>query len=348
MGSISDSGVASELESESTTCSRQRVLVTGCNGQIGQVLVPALQARYGESNVFDSDMRGNASITLDVTDVAALTATLHRVQPTQIYHLAAVLSATGEQDPVRAWQVNLNGYFNVLEAAVACGVKQVFFPSTIAVYGPDAPREATPDSAPTRPTTIYGIAKAAGENLAAWYRKKHDLDVRVLRYPGIIGWESAPGGGTTDYAVEIFHAAIHGQDFKCPLGPDRALPMLAMQDAIRGTIEFMEAAPEKILQPSGYNLGGFSAAPMDFAAEITRAIPNFKIDYAPDHRDSIAASWPAGLDDSSARRDWGWQPRYNLRTLSSAMLGHIGAAVAASAADSACEALGTAAAVNAA
>ena len=313
--------------------STQRILVTGCNGQIGQVLVPALRARYGADQVLDSDLRGNVSLQLDVTDVRALSATILKFRPTQIYHLAAVLSATGESDPVRAWHVNLNGYFNVLEAAVSFGVERVFFPSTIAVYGPDAPREATPDSAPTRPTTIYGIAKAAGENLAAWYRKKHDLDVRVLRYPGIIGWESAPGGGTTDYAVEIFHAAARGESFKCPLGPTRALPMLAMADAIRGTIEYMEAAPEKILQPSGYNLGGFSAAPEQFAAEITNQRPGFVIDYAPDHRDAIAASWPAGLDDSAARRDWGWQPHYDLQGLSRAMLEHIAADLAGAVAE---------------
>lgn len=329
MGSINDS--LGNLAFQSGP--QQRVLVTGCNGQIGQVLVPALQARYGLHNVFDSDLRGDVSIQLDVTDVAALIAVIRRVQPTQIYHLAAVLSATGEKDPVRAWQVNLNGYFNVLEAALACDVKQVFFPSTIAVYGPDVPREATPDSAPTRPTTIYGIAKAAGENLAAWYRSKHGLDVRVLRYPGIIGWESAPGGGTTDYAVEIFHAAARGEAFKCALAPHRALPMLSMQDAVRGTIEFMEAAAEKIRQPSGYNLGGFSAAPADFAREIKTVVTNFQIDYVPDHRDAIAASWPAGLDDSSARRDWGWQPQYDLQSLSMAMLGHISADLAASAAE---------------
>lgn len=313
--------------------STQRVLVTGCNGQIGQVLVPALQQRYGAHNVFHSDLRGDVPIHLDVTDTAALLKLVEDVQPTMIYHLAAVLSATGERDPVRAWQVNLNGYFNVLEVAVACKVERVFFPSTIAVYGPDAPREATPDDAPTRPTTIYGIAKAAGENLAAWYRKKHDLDVRVLRYPGIIGWESAPGGGTTDYAVEIYHAAVAGERFRCPLSPARALPMLAMADAIRGTIEFMEAPREKILQPSGYNLGGFSGAPADFAGAIQQRMPDFEIEYLPDHRDAIAASWPEGLDDSAARRDWGWLPQYDLDTLSAAMLGHIRAARAAKAAE---------------
>ncbi|MFT3733978.1 MAG: NAD-dependent epimerase/dehydratase family protein [Rhodocyclaceae bacterium] len=223
----------------------------------------------------------------------------------------------------------------MLEAAVACKVERVFFPSTIAVYGPDAPREATPDDAPTRPTTIYGIAKAAGENLAAWYRKKHGLDVRVLRYPGIIGWESAPGGGTTDYAVEIYHAAVDGQCFRCPLSPQRALPMLAMADAVRGTIEYMEADAEKILQPSGYNLGGFSGAPADFAGAIQQRMPDFAVDYMPDHRDGIAASWPEGLDDSAARRDWGWKPEYDLQTLTAAMLGHIGVARAARAADAA-------------
>ncbi|GAA5170591.1 NAD-dependent epimerase/dehydratase family protein [Viridibacterium curvum] len=314
---------------------QQRILVTGCNGQIGQVLVPALQQRYGKQNVFHSDVRGDVPIHLDVTDTTALLKLVQEIRPTMIYHLAAVLSATGERDPVRAWQVNLNGYFNVLEAAVACKVERVFFPSTIAVYGPDAPREATPDDAPTRPTTIYGIAKAAGENLAAWYRKKHGLDVRVLRYPGIIGWESAPGGGTTDYAVEIYHAAVDGQRFRCPLSAQRALPMLAMADAVRGTIEYMEADAEKILQPSGYNLGGFSGAPADFAGAIQQRMPDFAIDYVPDHRDAIAASWPEGLNDSAARRDWGWQPQYDLQALTAAMLGHIGAARAARAAEAA-------------
>lgn len=312
---------------------QERILVTGCHGQIGQVLVPALRAHHGHEAIIDSDVRGETSLKLDVTDARTLDAAIAALRPTRIYHLAAVLSATGERDPVRAWQVNLNGYFNVLESAVAHGVKRVFFPSTIAVYGPDAPREATPDSAPTRPTTIYGIAKAAGENLAAWYRKKHGLDVRVLRYPGIIGWESAPGGGTTDYAVEIFHAAVRGEVFKCPLSPERALPMLSMADAIRGTIEYMDAAPEKILQPSGYNLGGFSGAPQDFAAAILRERSDFRIDYQPDHRDGIAASWPEGLDDSAARRDWGWRPHYDLQTLSQAMLAHIAADLAAETAE---------------
>lgn len=313
-----------------------RILVTGCGGQIGQVIVPALRARYGTHNVIASDIRPlnmeGPTAQLDVADAASLRACLLREQPTRIFHLAAVLSAIGERDPMRAWSVNLDGFMNILEASVACGIERVFFPSTIAVYGPDAPREATPDSAPTRPTTIYGIAKAAGENLAAWYRQKHGLDVRVLRYPGIIGWESEPGGGTTDYAVEIFTAAAAGKRFTCALGPDRALPMLSMADAIRGTIEFMDAAPEKLRQPTGYNLGGFSGSPADFAAQITALLPNFEIDYAPDHRDAIAASWPAGLDDSAARRDWGWQPEYDITSLSQAMLAHNQAKLSAAAA----------------
>ncbi|GAB4059750.1 NAD-dependent epimerase/dehydratase family protein [Uliginosibacterium sediminicola] len=304
---------------------RQVILVTGCNGQIGRVLVPALRARHGNSQVIATDLRGAVDRQLDVTDTAALLALLRELRPTQIYHLAAVLSATGERDPVRAWQVNLNGYFNVLEGAVAEGVERVFFPSSIAVYGPDVPREATPDDAPTRPSTIYGIAKAAGENLAAWYREKHGLDVRVLRYPGIIGWESAPGGGTTDYAVEIFHAAVKGETFVCPLSAERALPMLAMADAVRGTLDYMAAPREQIRRASGYNLGGFSAAPADFAAAIRSQCPSFQIDYQPDARDRIAASWPAGLDDRAAREDWGWQPHYTLERLSLAMLAHLGA-----------------------
>ncbi len=311
---------------------RQVILVTGCNGQIGRVLVPALRARHGSSQVIATDLRGTVDRQLDVTDTAALLALLRELRPTQIYHLAAVLSATGERDPVRAWQVNLNGYFNVLEGALAEGVERVFFPSSIAVYGPDAPREATPDDAPTRPSTIYGIAKAAGENLAAWYCEKQGLDVRVLRYPGIIGWESAPGGGTTDYAVEIFHAAVKGETFVCPLSAERALPMLAMSDAVRGTLDFMAAPRKQIRRASGYNLAGFSAAPADFVAAIQQQQPDFKVDYQPDHRDRIAASWPAGLDDSAARADWGWQPQYDLPRLAAAMLGHIGADLAEQAA----------------
>ena len=313
-----------------------RILVTGCGGQIGQVIVPELRRRYGQANVIATDVRPlemeAPTLQLDVADADALRACIKHEKPTQIYHLAGVLSAVGEADPTRAWRVNLNGFMNILDSAVEYGVERVFFPSTIAVYGPDAPREATPDTAPTRPTTIYGIAKAAGENLAAWYHKRHGLDVRVLRYPGIIGWESEPGGGTTDYAVEIFHAAVRKTVFHCPLAAHRALPMLSMADAIRGTIEFMQAPVEQIRQHTGYNLGGFSAAPQDFAAAIQRLQPNFRIDYVPDHRDAIAASWPAGLDDSAACADWGWRPQYDLDTLAEAMLAHCSARLALEAA----------------
>ena len=322
-----------------------RVLVTGCDGQIGRVLVPALRARHGSSNVIATDLRlpeGSTDThtaapaeTLDVTDATAVRALIARVRPTHIYHLAGVLSAVGERDPGRAWQVNLNGFLNVLEASREENVARVFFPSTIAVYGPDVPRAATPDDAPTRPTTVYGIAKAAGENLAAWYRRRFDLDVRVLRYPGVIGWESQPGGGTTDYAVEIFHSAVAGDTFTCPLSAERALPMLAMSDAIRGTIDFMAAPADKIQQRTGYNLGGFSAAPQDFAKAIQQVLPDFEIAYAPDHRDQIAASWPAGLDDSAARNDWGWDPDYDLHTLTAAMLEQCAAQRATAAAKSA-------------
>lgn len=182
---------------------------------------------------------------------------------------------------------------------------------------------------------MYGIAKAAGENLAAWYRRRFDLDVRVLRYPGVIGWESQPGGGTTDYAVEIFHAAVAGERYCCPLSPAQALPMLAMPDAIRGTLEFMDAPAESIRHSTGYNLGGFSAAPEDFASAIAALRPGFAVDYQPDHRDQIAASWPAGLDDSAAHKHWGWQPEYDLESLSRVMLAQCAAQHAAAVAEAA-------------
>lgn len=295
------------------------ILVTGSQGQIGQVIVAELRNRFGDDAVIATDIRDTPT-RLDVRDADAVKTLIARHKPDRIYHLAAILSATAEKSPQLAWEVNLDGFINVLNAAVECGVERVFFPSTIAVYGPDAPRAATPDHAPTRPTTIYGIAKAAGENLAAWYRQRHNLDVRTLRYPGLIGWESEPGGGTTDYAVDIFRAASRGERFVCPLAAHRALPMMALPDAIRGTIEFMEAPREQILRANGYNLGGFSAAPQDFAAAIARMRPDFEVDYDPDHRDAIAASWPEGLDDSAARADWGWAPEYDLDTLAAVML----------------------------
>ncbi|MEC5397028.1 NAD-dependent epimerase/dehydratase family protein [Uliginosibacterium sp. H1] len=318
-----------------------RVLVTGCDGQIGRVLVPALRERHGEPAVVASDLRepdiDGPTAKLDVTDADAVRALIAREKPDHVYHLAGVLSAVGERDPGRAWQVNLNGFLNVLEACREHGVSRVFFPSTIAVYGPDAASNATPDDAPTRPTTVYGIAKAAGENLAAWYRRRFNLDVRVLRYPGVIGWESLPGGGTTDYAVEIYHAAVAGETYRCPLSAERALPMLAMADAIRGTIDFMAAPAEQIRQSTGYNLGGFSGAPQDFVAAITRLMPAFKVQYQPDHRDQIAASWPAGLDDSAARQDWGWAPQFDIDSLSEEMLAQCAAQLAARAAAQAAE-----------
>ncbi|MDQ8022433.1 MAG: NAD-dependent epimerase/dehydratase family protein [Moraxellaceae bacterium] len=321
-----------------------RVLVTGCDGQIGRVLVPALRERHGEMEVVASDLRepevSGPVATLDVTDADAVRALIAREKPDHVYHLAGVLSAVGERDPGRAWQVNLNGFLNVLEACREHGVSRVFFPSTIAVYGPDAASEATPDDAPTRPTTVYGIAKAAGENLAAWYRRRFNLDVRVLRYPGVIGWESLPGGGTTDYAVEIYHAAVANETYRCPLSAERALPMLAMADAIRGTIDFMAAPAEQIRQSTGYNLGGFSGAPQDFVAAITRLMPTFNVQYQPDHRDQIAASWPAGLDDSAARQDWGWAPQFDIDSLSEEMLAQCAAQLAARAAALAAEVAG--------
>lgn len=304
----------------------ERILVVGAGGQLGSVLVPALRDRYGFDAVIASDLyvdqsaKDDAFIQLDATDATALTATIGKHNITQIYHLAAILSARGEADPLRTWRINMETFFNVLEAARRLEVSRVFYPSSIAVFGPGIPQQGTPQDTPTHPATVYGMSKVAGENWANYYFQRYGLDIRSLRYPGIIGYQSMPGGGTTDYAVDIFHRAVNGEDFTCFLQSDTRLPMIYMDDAIRATIELMEAPRDQIRVRTSYNLAGLSFTPAEIVACIRAFYPDFSVDYQPDFRQEIADSWPDTIDDSVARTDWGWQPEYDLTALCKAMI----------------------------
>lgn len=306
----------------------QRILLTGSNGQIGTVLAAELRATYGAANVVCSDIAEPSAATLaagpferlNVLDADALREVIRRHGITTVYHLSAVLSARGEADPARTWDVNTRGLLHVLDAARDGLIRQVFFPSTIAVFGPNVPQDATPDDAVLNPTTVYGMSKAAGENWCAYYHQRWGVDVRSLRYPGVIGHQSLPGGGTTDYAVDIFHQALATGRFECFLEAGQALPMIYMDDAIRATIELMQAPVERMTRRTSYNLQGISFTPAEIAAEMQKHLPDFTITYKPDFRQAIAASWPRSLNDENARRDWGWQPRFALPALVADML----------------------------
>lgn len=301
------------------------ILITGANGQIGTELTRALRQRYGQAQVLATDIRAAEGPAtglfeqLDILDEQRLEELIDDYQVKQIYHLAAILSARGEANPRQSWQINMDGWFNVLEAARRHQLR-VFFPSSIAVFGPDAPREATPQATALHPTTVYGISKAAGENWGLYYFTKYGVDVRSLRYPGIIGPGAMPGGGTTDYAVEIYHAALGQGHYSCFLQDDACLPMLYMPDAIRATLQLMEAPAEQIRVRTSYNLAAMSFTPAEIAASIREHLPDFTIDYQPDFRQAIAASWPDSIDDQVARRDWGWQPDYDLEGMTADML----------------------------
>ena len=306
-----------------------RILIIGANGQIGTELAEALMARHGREAVITSDLSPKGRVpglvheALDVTDAAALTAIAERHGITQIYHLAAALSARGEQHPMWAWDLNMKGLLNVLELARTHHLHRVFWPSSIAAFGPTTPRDQTPQKTVMEPSTVYGISKLAGEGWCAWYHRMHGVDVRSLRYPGLISWKTPPGGGTTDYAVEIFHEAIKQQRYTSFLGADTALPMMYMPDAIRATLALMDAPAEAIRERHSYNLAGVSFTPAEIAAVIAAERPGFEISYAPDFRQAIADSWPRSIDDAAARADWGWQPEYDLLAMSRDMLAHL-------------------------
>ena len=309
-----------------------RVLVTGSAGQIGAELVPYLRSLYGNSNVVAGLhkasggplLRAGPIEVLDISDASALTRVIKEHRIDTIYHLAALLSAVGENNPQLAWQVNMDGLRNVLEVARTNGLSKVFWPSSIAVFGPDAPRINAPQNAPLNPTTMYGVTKVAGELLCNYYFLKYGLDVRSLRYPGLISSEAPPGGGTTDYAVEIFYSALTKGSYSCFLREDTVLPMMYMPDALRATVDVMQADGKKVPRHLGYNLAAISFSAGEIAAEIRKHISGFRVTYSPDPRQKIADSWPMSISDTEARHDWGWSHEYDLARMTSDMLSKLG------------------------
>ncbi|WP_074408599.1 MULTISPECIES: NAD-dependent epimerase/dehydratase family protein [Aquimarina] len=301
------------------------VLVIGANGQLGSVLTESLKQKFGSSNVIASDLRSREGYEgsfeiIDATDINRIEEVVVRYNVTQIYHLAAILSAKGEETPLKTWDINMKTLFNVLEVSRQHNINRIFFPSSIAVFGEGAPLEHTPNNAYLDPATVYGISKAAGENWAQYYFLRYGLDVRSIRYPGVIGYQSLPGGGTTDYAVDIYHKAVLGEEFSCFLEEDTTLPMIFMEDAIRATLELMDAPKEDINIRTSYNIAGISFSPAEVAAEIRTLYPNFEIKYNPDFRQEIAARWPKSIDDSAAIKDWGWRPEFDLESITSTMI----------------------------
>jgi len=301
------------------------ILIIGANGQLGSILTKELQLIHGKSNIIATDVYLNSNFDgtfelLDATDIKAIQKIVTKYSINQIYHLAAILSAKGEEKPLWTWDMNMKMMLNVFEVARLSNVKKIFFPSSIAVFGDDAPLISTPQSAFLNPATVYGISKAAGENWAQYYFIKYGLDIRSLRYPGVIGYQSMPGGGTTDYAVDIYHSAVKGESYCCFLNTETKLPMIFMEDAIRATIELMKAPIENIKTRTSYNLGAMSFNPSELFDEIKKLYPKFEIEYNPDFRQAIADKWPKSIDDSQAQEDWGWKPRFNIKSMTSLML----------------------------
>lgn len=306
---------------------KQKILIIGAGGQLGSELTQGLWKLYGKNNVIATDIKGPEGILgdgdfeiLDVLNREKLSGLIQKNKFTQIYHLAAVLSATGEKNPNFAWHLNMDGLINVLDSSVEFKVSKVYWPSSIAAFGPTTPKIKTPQDTVMDPTTIYGISKQAGERWCEWFFKNKGLDVRSLRYPGLIGYKTKPGGGTTDYAVDIFFKALTDKKYECFLKPDTYLPMMYMDDAVKATIDMMEAPAEKIRIRSSYNVTAMSFSPAEIAAEIMKHIPEFEITYKPDFRQAIADSWPKSINDSAARIDWGWEPQFDLSEMTSHIL----------------------------
>jgi nucleoside-diphosphate-sugar epimerase len=309
--------------------SRPCILVVGANGQIGSELSAALAERYGADAIVTSDIAAhgrNADLAyekMDVTDRESLKRIVDRRKITQIYLLAAALSAHGERAPRHAWDLNMISLLNVLDVAVDSKLQRVFWPSSIAAFGPMSQKQRTPQCGAMDPRTVYGISKLAGEGWCRWYHERHGLDVRSLRYPGLISWKTPPDGGTTDYAVEIFHAAMRDGCYTCFLDAGQCLPMMYMPDAIRAAIEVMEASEAQIRERGSYNIAGVSFSPSQIGSEIARHIPDFKMRYSADFRQAIASTWPHTIDDQAAQSDWGWRPGYGLSEIVSSMLDNI-------------------------
>ena len=307
---------------------REKILVIGASGQIGVELTLALRKIYGNANVVASDLREENDllkgtgpyVSMDVMNKEMLHVQVIRQNVTQIYLLAAILSATGEKNPNLAWSLNMQSLLNVLDISKEEKIHKVYWPSSIAVFGPTSPKQNCPQQTVIEPITVYGISKYAGEFWCNYYHQRWGLDVRSIRYPGLISYKSAPGGGTTDYAVEIFHEALEEKKYECFLQEDTYLPMMYMPDAIKATIELMEAPEEKIKIRTSYNISGMSFSPKEIAAEIKKHMPEFVVSYNPDYRQQIANSWPQSIDDSVARNDWGWKEDYDLPAMTTDML----------------------------
>lgn len=309
-----------------------KVLVMGAVGQIGTELTLALRKKYGGENVVASTRKaafpdeigkGGPCEHFDVLDKARMETVIRQHGIGTVFQLASLLSATGEQDPDAAFDINLLGLKNTLDAARGCGVERVFWPSSIAAFGPTTPRDNAPQRTVLEPSTMYGVTKVAGELLCQYYFRKYGLDIRSVRYPGLVSYKAEPGGGTTDYAVAIYYEAIKAKKYRCFVGPKTTLPMMYMPDAIRGTIELMDAPAEKLTVRTSYNLAAISFSAEELADEVTRIIPGFTCTYEPDLRQKIADSWPKSIDDSQARRDWGWCHEYDLRKMSEDMIANL-------------------------
>ncbi|MEO8760920.1 MAG: NAD-dependent epimerase/dehydratase family protein [Bacteroidia bacterium] len=303
-----------------------KVLIIGAGGQIGVELLEELNLLYGSSNVVAADIKqsnafsNNAFEVLDVLDKNQLLDVVKKHSIKQVYLLAALLSATAEKNPLYGWQLNMQGLFNVLDLAKEKHIDKVYWPSSIAAFGTTTPKQNTPQYTVMEPTTVYGISKQAGERWCEYYFLKYGVDVRSLRYPGLISYKSAPGGGTTDYAVHIFHEALKSKQYECFLSENTVLPMMYMPDAINATIQIMHAPAESIKIRGGYNISGVSFSPKQIAEEIKKHIPDFKITYKPDFRQEIADTWPESINDNEARADWGWKNKFDLPEMVNSML----------------------------
>ncbi|OPL18642.1 MAG: hypothetical protein AVO35_04730 [Candidatus Aegiribacteria sp. MLS_C] len=307
----------------------KRILVTGALGQIGSELTAELRDRYGRDNVIASDiktvkdstvMEGGPWTLLDVTDADAVEKTVIELDIDAVFHMAAILSATGEQNPQLCWKVNMDGTINVLEAARKHEISRVIIPSSIAAFGPETPRKDTPQETVLRPKTMYGVTKVSGELVCDYYVRKYGLDVRGLRYPGIISSETLPGGGTTDYAVDIYYKAVQEGRYTCFVREDTMLPMMYMPDCIKATLDLAEADFGSLVHHSDFNVGALSVTAGDIAGSIRKHIPGFSVDYEPDYRQAIADTWPMSVDDSAAREEWGWKPEWDLDSMTADML----------------------------
>ena len=305
-----------------------KLLVIGAGGQLGTELTQSLANTYGSEAVIATDFQESARSkfnycrfkTLNVLDKEAVGKLLQEEQITQVYHLAAILSATGEKDPMQAWDMNMRGLLHILELAREMKIEKIFWPSSIAVFGPNTPKQHTPQDALKNPTTVYGISKLAGEHWCEYYFNTYGVDVRSLRFPGLIGYKSLAGGGTTDYAVDMYHQAIREQSFTCFLQEDTYLPMMYMDDAVQATMQLMAAPASSIRVRTSYNVSGMSFSPREIAESIQSLHPNFQVQYAPDFRQQIADSWPSSINDDCARKDWGWKAEFDLPKMTTEIL----------------------------